>query len=71
MPSAKLMAEFADQVESFSLKGGLLEGGAPALARAEILAFQLIWQALSIALTVVRGLPFLPSVLRDIARDPG
>lgn len=24
--SAKLMAEFADQVESFSLKGGLLEG---------------------------------------------
>ncbi|HEU5060822.1 MAG TPA: hypothetical protein VFU21_30035 [Kofleriaceae bacterium] len=38
---------------------------------AQILAFQLIWQALSIALTVVRGLPFLPSVLRDIARDPG
>jgi large subunit ribosomal protein L10 len=25
--SAKLMAEFADQVESFVLKGGLLEGG--------------------------------------------
>jgi large subunit ribosomal protein L10 len=25
--SAKLMAEFADQVESFALKGGLLEGG--------------------------------------------
>ena len=25
--SAKLMAEFADQVEAFSLKGGLLEGG--------------------------------------------
>jgi large subunit ribosomal protein L10 len=25
--SAKLMAEFAGQVESFSLKGGLLEGG--------------------------------------------
>jgi large subunit ribosomal protein L10 len=25
--SAKLMAEFADQVESFNLKGGLLEGG--------------------------------------------
>ena len=25
--SAKLMAEFASQVESFSLKGGLLEGG--------------------------------------------
>lgn len=25
--SAKLMAEFADQVESFHLKGGLLEGG--------------------------------------------
>jgi large subunit ribosomal protein L10 len=25
--SAKLMAEFADQVESFTLKGGLLEGG--------------------------------------------
>ncbi len=25
--SAKLMAEFADQVETFSLKGGLLEGG--------------------------------------------
>jgi large subunit ribosomal protein L10 len=25
--SAKLMAEFANQVESFSLKGGLLEGG--------------------------------------------
>jgi large subunit ribosomal protein L10 len=24
--SAKLMAEFADQVESFALKGGLLEG---------------------------------------------
>jgi large subunit ribosomal protein L10 len=25
--SAKLMAEFAGQVESFTLKGGLLEGG--------------------------------------------
>jgi large subunit ribosomal protein L10 len=25
--SAKLMAEFADQVDSFTLKGGLLEGG--------------------------------------------
>lgn len=25
--SAKLMAEFADQIETFSLKGGLLEGG--------------------------------------------
>jgi len=25
--SAKLMAEFADQVEAFALKGGLLEGG--------------------------------------------
>jgi large subunit ribosomal protein L10 len=25
--SAKLMAEFAEQVESFALKGGLLEGG--------------------------------------------
>lgn len=25
--SARLMAEFADQVESFALKGGLLEGG--------------------------------------------
>ena len=25
--SAKLMAEFADQVETFALKGGLLEGG--------------------------------------------
>lgn len=25
--SAKLMAEFADQIESFTLKGGLLEGG--------------------------------------------
>jgi hypothetical protein len=37
---------------------------------AEILAFQLVWQALSIAMTVARGLPFLPSVLRDIARDP-
>jgi hypothetical protein len=36
---------------------------------AEILAFQLLFQALSIAMTVARGLPFLPSVLRDIARD--
>jgi hypothetical protein len=33
-----------------------------------ILAFQFLWQALSIAMTVLRGLPFLPSVLRDIAR---
>jgi len=36
----------------------------------EILAFQFLYQALSIALTVLRGLPFLPSILRDIARDP-
>ncbi len=35
---------------------------------ADILAFQFLYQALSIALTVARGLPFLPSVLRDIAR---
>jgi large subunit ribosomal protein L10 len=31
--SAKLMAEFADQVESFVLKGGLLEGGRVALSK--------------------------------------
>ncbi len=37
---------------------------------AEVLAFQFLYQALSIALTVARGLPFLPSVLRDIAREP-
>jgi len=36
---------------------------------AAILAFQFLWQALSIAMTVARGLPFLPSVLRDIARE--
>jgi large subunit ribosomal protein L10 len=35
--SAKLMAEFADQVESFALKGGLLEGGR-VLDEAEIVA---------------------------------
>jgi len=36
---------------------------------AAILAFQFLWQALSIAMTVLRGLPFLSSVLRDIARE--
>jgi large subunit ribosomal protein L10 len=35
--SAKLMAEFADQVESFALKGGLLEGGR-VLDEADVLA---------------------------------
>jgi large subunit ribosomal protein L10 len=35
--SAKLMAEFADQVESFALKGGLLEGGR-VLDEAEVVA---------------------------------
>jgi large subunit ribosomal protein L10 len=35
--SAKLMAEFADQVESFVLKGGLLEGGR-VLDEAEVVA---------------------------------
>lgn len=35
---------------------------------AAILAFQFLYQALSIAMTVLRGLPFLASVLRDIAR---
>ena len=35
--SAKLMAEFADQVESFALKGGLLEGGR-VLGEAEVVA---------------------------------
>ena len=45
----------------------VFDGFAPG---AEILAFQFVWQALSIAMTVARGLPFLPSVLRDIARDP-
>lgn len=37
---------------------------------AGILAFQFLYQAFSIAMTVARGLPFLPSVLRDIARPP-
>jgi hypothetical protein len=41
---------------------------APFAPGAEILAFQFLWQASSIALTVLRGLPFLPSVMRDIAR---
>jgi large subunit ribosomal protein L10 len=35
--SAKLMAEFADQVETFALKGGLLEGGR-VLDEAEVVA---------------------------------
>jgi large subunit ribosomal protein L10 len=35
--SAKLMAEVADQVESFALKGGLLEGGR-VLTEAEVVA---------------------------------
>src|SRR3712207_1490324 len=35
--SAKLMAEFANQVESFVLKGGLLEGGR-VLGEAEVVA---------------------------------
>jgi large subunit ribosomal protein L10 len=35
--SAKLMAEFADQVESFALKGGLLEGGR-VLSEADVVA---------------------------------
>src|SRR5215218_689876 len=35
--SAKLMAEFAEQVESFALKGGLLEGGR-VLDEAEVVA---------------------------------
>lgn len=35
---------------------------------AAILAFQFLYQGSSIAMTVLRGLPFLPSVLRDIAR---
>jgi large subunit ribosomal protein L10 len=35
--SAKLMAEFADQVESFALKGGLLEGGR-ILAESDVVA---------------------------------
>ena len=35
--SAKLMAEFADRVESFALKGGLLEGGR-VLDEAEVVA---------------------------------
>src|SRR4029434_2069051 len=35
--SAKLMAEFADQVESFALKGGLLEGRR-VLGEAEVVA---------------------------------
>ena len=38
---------------------------------AAILAFQFLYQAFSIAWTILRGLPFLPSVLRDIAREPG
>jgi hypothetical protein len=37
-------------------------------AGADILAFQFLYQAFSIAMTVARGLPFLSSVLRDIAR---
>jgi large subunit ribosomal protein L10 len=35
--SAKLMAEFADQVEAFALKGGLLEGGR-VLSEADVVA---------------------------------
>jgi large subunit ribosomal protein L10 len=35
--SAKLMAEFADQIETFSLKGGLMEGG-QVLGEAEVVA---------------------------------
>jgi hypothetical protein len=36
---------------------------------AEILAFQFVWQLVTMAMLVARGLPFLPSVTRDIAQD--
>jgi hypothetical protein len=43
---------------------------APFATGAELLAFQFVYQLLSTALTVLRGLPFLPSVIRDLA-PPG
>ena len=53
--SAKLMAEFADQVESFVLKGGLLEGGR-VLDRAGVVALSRLPSREQLLAQVVGGI---------------
>jgi large subunit ribosomal protein L10 len=53
--SAKLMAEFADQVESFALKGGLLEGGR-VLDEAEVVALSKLPSREQLLAQVVGGI---------------
>jgi large subunit ribosomal protein L10 len=53
--SAKLMAEFADQVESFVLKGGLLEGGR-VLDKASVLALSMLPNREQLLAQVVGGI---------------
>ncbi len=53
--SAKLMAEFADQVESFALKGGLLEGGR-VLGEAEVVALSKLPSREQLIAQVVGGI---------------
>ena len=53
--SAKLMAEFADQVEAFSLKGGLLEGGR-VLGEADVVALSKLPSREQLIAQVVGGI---------------
>jgi len=53
--SAKLMAEFADQVESFVLKGGLLDGGR-VLDKASVLALSRLPNREQLLAQVVGGI---------------
>jgi large subunit ribosomal protein L10 len=53
--SAKLMAEFADRVESFALKGGLLEGGR-VLDKASVLALSMLPNREQLLAQVVGGI---------------